>query len=174
MAGERVEHGVGGDVGGLALGHQRRARRRDEHEQLDSRRLSSLLRREGAAGLGADDGGEVGGRRQGDRVVAQLAGGVHGAVEPADLRLGLVEGGGDVPLVRKVGDDDGDLGAERLELGEPANPPARRIVVAVAGEPLAARRPLWARGGWRRRPGWRHGRRRDVGRSRNRRRRVRR
>ena len=89
-----------------------------EHEQLGAPPPQLVGQRQRPAGLGADDGDVVVVRRQLDRLVAQLAGGVDGAVEPADLALTLVERGAQRRRVGEVGDDDRDLRADRLELGE--------------------------------------------------------
>ena len=137
LAGQRVEDAVGGDVGRLAVGHEHGRGRRDEHEQLGAAAAQLVDEGEAAPSLGTDDHFVVLVRGQLDRSVAQLAGGVDRTVEPAELALRALDSRPDRLRVGEVGGHDRDLRAERLELDEAADAPARRVVVAVTGQPLA-------------------------------------
>ena len=89
--GERVEHAVGCNVGGLTVGSEHGTRRRQEYQQVRASSFEFVGEHERCTCLRFGDEPQIVGRGRGDRPVAQTAGGVNRTVESACRPLGVVE-----------------------------------------------------------------------------------
>ena len=140
LTGEGVEHGVGGDVAGLAVGLEQGAGRRHQDERSGAAPLELVDERERGARLGLDHEAVIGRFGHLDQPVAQAPGGVDRAVDRPDAAFGLVERTPHRGRIGDIGDDDRDLRAARLQLAQLADPARGRVVVRMGGEPAVTHR----------------------------------